>query len=69
MRMRAGLTINGGNCVTSQGVLKLTTAHVTPDTGPVTMVMLIIIVEQILFFVSHKFEMAITKFQKCIETP
>ena len=69
MRMRAGLTINGGNCVTSQGVLKLTTAHVTPDTGPVTMVMLIIIVEQILFFVSHKFEMATTKFQKCIETP
>ena len=55
MRMRAGLTINGGNCVTSQGVLKLTTAHVTPDTGPVTMVILIIIVEQILFFVSHKF--------------
>ena len=67
--MRAGLTINGGNCVTSQGVLKLTTAHVTPDTGPVIMVMLIIIVEQILFFVSHKFEMATTKFQKCIETP
>ena len=53
--MRAGLTINGGNCVTSQGVLKLTTAHVTPDTGPVTMVMLIIIVEQILFFVSPNF--------------
>ena len=67
--MRAGLTINGGNCVTSQGVLKLTTAHVTPDTGPVIMVILIIIVEQILFFVSHKFEMATTKFQKYIETP